>query len=592
MKKKFLLDMFNQQKQESYFISHHAPSEVGLTKEKFSALEKEEREPIDTTISNHCLKVKEQLNGNQKKSEEKFVIVESLPETKLTTSIDKNNISEKDIQHTNSLLTLDQVLTSRGKDLEPFWNMHTMENSRNLWLPIKTDCVDSDLILSNSLSQISHKEESLFSTTIKVQKTKNSLKTSCQLLQSSRQELMVSENIKKPLNQNSSIKMMKIKLHPTLKQKNILNLWFGVYRRFYNESKIKSEETKTYSFRKLRNSLRVNSKYIVPAKWDTELIPPRIITGSIKDYCSSFQTGMSLFKNKQINHFEIHRKRKKQKTQTLSLEKSCFGKGNVLFPNLKLPKETKDIRDEGITNGLKLSGSYKIKKKKIELENIPIEHDCRISYQNEKFYLLIPFEKKEKETIPKYDIISLDSGIRTFQTGYCPEGHTVEIGKNPLDKLRRQLERIDILNRVWTEVLNRKGKMRKQRHIYEKMSNRVDDLHWKTIKFLTEGYKTIVISDFKTKSLLKRKELGRTSKRILGILSHFKFVQRLIEKCKSKGNELHITDESFTSKTCGKCGRINQFLGSSKDFVCPFCDYESDRDINAGRNILLKFLQS
>ena len=59
----------------------------------------------------------------------------------------------------------------------------------------------------------------------------------------------------------------------------------------------------------------------------------------------------------------------------------------------------------------------------------------------------------------------------------------------------------------------------------------------------------------------------------------------------SRGNELHIQDESFTSKTCGKCGKINQLLGSSKEFICPFCGYDADRDVNAGRNILLKFLQ-
>lgn len=557
-----------------------------MTKEKLNVSEKEEKELIGIIMSSPSLKTKEQSNENQKKQEEKFVIAESLPETKQMILRGKNNTSEQDIQHTNSLRTLDQVLTSRGKDLKPFWTTHTTENSKNLWLPIKTDCVDSDSTLLNTSLQNSQKEKSLFSMTVKVQKMKNLSRTSYQSSLFSQQESMVSESIKPAFSQNFSLKMMRIRIIPTLEQKNMLNLWFGVYRRFFNEAKIKSENTKTYSFQNLRNSLRENSKYVVPEKWDKKLIPPRIITGAIKDYCSAFKTGMSLLRSKKINRFQVHIKRKKQRTQTLNLEKSCFGKENVLFPNLKLK--------DGETRGLKFFGTYKLKKKKMELKEIPIEHDCRISYQYGKFYLLVPYEKKEIVTEPKISTISIDSGIRTFQTGYCPEGHIVEIGKNPLEKLRKQFDRIDILNRIWIEIFHRKGMRttRKQRRIYEKMKNRVDDLHWKTIKFLTTNYKTIVISDFRTQSLLKRRELGRQSKRTLGVLSHFKFRQRLIEKCETIGNNLHIQDESFTSKTCGKCGIINPFLGSSKEFICPSCDYESDRDVNAGRNILLKFLQS
>ena len=513
--------------------------------------------------------------------QEKSVIVEYQPEIKQTISTDKNNISKQDTQLTNSLETLDQVLTSRGKDLKPFWDTHTKENSKNLWLPIKTDCVDLDSTSLNILLPSIQKEESSFLTTVKVQRMKNSSKTSCPSLQSSQQESMVSENTKTVSNQNSSLKMMKIRILPNPRQKKILNIWFGVHRRFFNEAKIKSEKSKVYSFRKLRNSLRKNSKYVVPEKWDTGLIPPRIITGAIKDYCSAFKTGMSLFEKKLIKHFEIHKKRKKQRTQTLNLEKSCFGKDNILFPNRKL------LGDKG----LKFTGTYKLKKKKIELKDIPINHGCRISYNNEKFYLLIPYMKEEQKTEPKFNTISMDSGIRTFQTGYCPEGHIVEIGKNPIDKLRKQLNKIDILNKVWVEILHRKGSMRKQRRFYAKIKNKIDDFHWKTIKFLTSEYKTIIISDFKTKDILKLEELRKISKRTLGLISHYKFRQRLIEKCMSRGNELHIQDESFTSKTCGKCGKINQLLGSSKEFICPFCGYDADRDVNAGRNILLKFLQ-
>ena len=47
-----------------------------------------------------------------------------------------------------------------------------------------------------------------------------------------------------------------------------------------------------------------------------------------------------------------------------------------------------------------------------------ITHDCRISYVNSKFYLLIPYYKFEVISKPKNLIVSIDFGIRTFQTCY------------------------------------------------------------------------------------------------------------------------------------------------------------------------------
>jgi len=47
-------------------------------------------------------------------------------------------------------------------------------------------------------------------------------------------------------------------------------------------------------------------------------------------------------------------------------------------------------------------------------------------------------------------------------------------------------------------------------------------------------------------------------------------------------------NESYTSKTCGRCGNINKELGSSKSYKCSKCHLEIDRDVNGARNIYLK----
>jgi putative transposase len=49
-----------------------------------------------------------------------------------------------------------------------------------------------------------------------------------------------------------------------------------------------------------------------------------------------------------------------------------------------------------------------------------------------------------------------------------------------------------------------------------------------------------------------------------------------------------ICGEEYTSQTCSECGYLNRKIGGAKEFKCPGCNQESDRDFNAARNILLK----
>jgi transposase len=513
----------------------------------------------------------------------------------------KMNINEDE----TNIQTIETTLTSRGKELKPFWNDKVKKISTSLWLPEKKKLkpsVDNPFLTI----QTSNAYESLY-----VHFDYDEMGGQTPEAEDKITPSVLSENISyfAPSPNTTFIRSMKIRIYPTLKQKNVLNLWFGVYRWAYNEAKIFSEKHKVYSFSKVRNSLRTENGFLIPKKWNKNVIPERIIVGAIKDYCSNFKTSMTLLRTHQIRHFEIHSKRKKLLTQTLNLEKQCFGKGNVLFVKFKVPTITKkgEIIECGDEKGLSLRGSYKYKskrrkKKVVSIEDIKINHDCRISYQNGKFYLLIPHRKKEDIFEPEHKIISIDSGIRTFQTGYCPDGHSIEIGKDITTKLKHLYNRVDVLNRKYfntrvdgtflREFKHRRTELfRKKRRTYEKIRNKIDDIHWKAISNLTQNYENIIISDFKTKSLLRLK-LRRISKRVLNTLSHYRFRQRLIEKCNAHANYLFIADESYTSKTCGRCGRINQSLGSKKVFICPYddCDYESDRDISAGRNILLKTL--
>jgi len=58
-------------------------------------------------------------------------------------------------------------------------------------------------------------------------------------------------------------------------------------------------------------------------------------------------------------------------------------------------------------------------------------------------------------------------------------------------------------------------------------------------------------------------------------------------KCKNTKTRLYIVDESYTSKTCTRCGQINN-VGASERYECERCRIKIDRDVNGSRNIMLK----
>ena len=93
------------------------------------------------------------------------------------------------------------------------------------------------------------------------------------------------------------------------------------------------------------------------------------------------------------------------------------------------------------------------------------------------------------------------------------------------------------------------------------------------------------------KNQKRGRKIGKATVRSMLSLSHFKFKQRLLHMAKSRDCIVNICDESYTTKTCGICGNLNNFVGPSKVFKCPKCDITIDRDYNGARNIYLKNVQ-
>jgi len=237
------------------------------------------------------------------------------------------------------------------------------------------------------------------------------------------------------------------------------------------------------------------------------------------------------------------------------------------------------------------------KMKKWWVKNInKIECDFVLMRELDRYYLCLPMTKEQKVCVPKYNTVSLDPGVRTFQTFYSPDGIYGKIGDgkiNDIEKLHNRIDEINQTKSITIEKRKRRNLNKRCRKLRIKIRNIVKDLHFKTATYLCENYKNILLPSFNVKQMINKnnRKISKRTVRNMISLSHYKFKEILKYKASCyKDRNVFICDESYTSKTCGKCGYLKDNLGGSKIYECNNCKSVMDRDVNGARNVLLRIL--
>jgi putative transposase len=221
------------------------------------------------------------------------------------------------------------------------------------------------------------------------------------------------------------------------------------------------------------------------------------------------------------------------------------------------------------------------------------ESDLIIMQDGKKYFIIFPKEKTFDRVDQQNDIISLDPGVKKFQSFYTPDGYCGSIGNRELrDRIMGLERRHDKLKSKSTKTTKTTSKSLKDKllsicyDLKTKVKNILRDFHWKVSSFLTKTYKEVLLPVFATQQM--KPGLGRSTNRVMDIYSHYKFQQKMLYQGKKYGSNVRIVDESYTTKTCGNCGCMNHFVGNNNVFWCPFCKIDLERDYQAARNILLK----
>jgi IS605 OrfB family transposase len=369
----------------------------------------------------------------------------------------------------------------------------------------------------------------------------------------------------------TSMRSYPIIIYPTNKQKHIILNWFEIYRQVYNLTVSYLKTNKIQSFYKMRTIIDNRINNLSGLSGLLGLIKKYKITkqtrdNAINDCLKAYKSALANYKAGNIKYFRLRYKKK-----------SCINKGCVLEVDAFSKK----------VNGFVVKTLGEMKSK-LPLQNINKATRLCYNSNNNRFCIRVPYEKKTNKEFKKLEYISLDPGMRVFQTGYTPDGNCYQICTEKTSiQIKKLIERIEKPN---TENPNY---IKYVKRLREKLKNKIDDLHWKTAHILCKFFKVIVIGNMSTKGIISRNlNLPKIVKKYCSSLSHYTFQQRLIQKAEELGSEVIVMDESYTSKTCGGCGEIDNNLGSSKIFICKNCEFKCDRDVNGARNILLKYLSS
>ena len=357
-------------------------------------------------------------------------------------------------------------------------------------------------------------------------------------------------------------KAYKFRIYPNKHQKVLINKTFGCCRFVYNyylnkRKKLYEEENISFTYNMCSKDLTSLKRELI---WLKE--PDKdSLQKSLKDLDQAYQ--------KFFKEHAGYPKFKSKKNRYKSYRTSCTN-NNIRFENnnyIRLPKlGLIKVRDKQIPQGKILNAT---------ISQEPDGHYyCSLCCTNIEIEQLSKTNQNIGIDLGICDFAILSNGIKIENPQFF------EKSEKKLAKLQRELSRKTINSNRWNKARIKVAKL------YKYITNQRKDFLQKLTTEIVKTYDVIAIEDLDVKSMKETDSTVR-NKRISDV-SWSEFCRMLTYKTQWYGKQLSVVNRYYpSSQICHCCGhRDNKKSEDIRFWICPKCNSELDRDVNAAINIL------
>ena len=371
------------------------------------------------------------------------------------------------------------------------------------------------------------------------------------------------------------LRAIKVRLYPNKEQEQELNKVLGCYRFVYNHMLARKQET--YKTDKTNLGLNELSKYFHGTllkgehyNWLKEQ-NTKVMKQAIRQMDGAYQKFF-----KQHNGFPKFKSKKNKQSALFPID-TISKRNTFVTRKITLTKLLKDIK-------FRCSDLYHRRLRKYK-EGIRSATLSKTKSGNFFLSILIEMQDSEFQKFNKANKkVGIDLGIKDFVI--TSDGQTFE-NKHFFKKEEKKLVK---LQRQLSKKKNGSNNRNKQRikiaKVFERMTNKKENYIHFVVNELLRSYDTIFMEDLNVQGMLKNHHLAKAIQEV----GFFRFKSVLQTKALQNGKQVHLVDRFYpSSKTCSQCRYKKQDLKlSEREWTCPECGANHDRDLNAARNILFE----
>ena len=177
--------------------------------------------------------------------------------------------------------------------------------------------------------------------------------------------------------------------------------------------------------------------------------------------------------------------------------------------------------------------------------------------------------------------VGVDRGLKSLAV--VSDGIVIENPK-AMARCERKLKHLQrAVSRKQRGSSNRRKASHRFARFHARISNMRKDVLHKATTVLATTKSVLVVEDLAVRNMMANHHLAKA----IGDAGWAEFVRQLEYKSKWYGSRLVVADRFFPStKRCSSCGGVKASMPlEERTFVCEFCGFTADRDLNAALNL-------